>query len=49
MKRNNSQPQFKGLTAMSMTLQSPTYNPQKKLQGFDLTSTIKSTNFTSKI
>lgn len=48
MKRNNSQPQFKGLTTLNMTLQSPS-NAQKKLQGFDMKSTIKSTNFTSKI
>lgn len=48
MKRNSSQPQFKGLSTLNMTLQSPS-NAQKKLQGFDMTSTIKSTNFTSKI
>ncbi len=48
MKRNSSQPQFKGINTLNMSLQSPS-NAQKKLQGFDMASTIKSTTYTSKI
>lgn len=48
MKKNASQPQFKGINMLNMSFQSPS-NAQKKLQGFDMASTIKSTTYTSKI
>lgn len=48
MKKNPSLPQFKGLNTINISSPSP-INAQKKLQGFDMTSTIKSTTFTNKI
>ncbi len=48
MKKNASLPQFKAINTLNIT--SPTaFTAQKKLQGFDMSQTIKSTTYTNKI
>ncbi len=50
MKKNSSLPQFKGVNVLNISSPSPlNTNQSKKIQGFDMGSTIKSTTFTNKI
>ena len=53
MKKNNSQPQFKGLNILNISGVSPlntnATTVSKKIQGYDLTSTMKNNSFTNKI
>lgn len=53
MKKNNSQPQFKGLNILNISGVSPlntnATTVSKKIQGYDMASTMKNTSFTNKI
>lgn len=61
MRKNPSLPQFKGINTLNMTMSSPmklsttnnksptSSNMHKKLQGYDMSSTLKPSSYTSQI